>query len=62
MTRNEKGRWRITEVTVELTPEVDNEYVSQMERCIALFDDFCIVSKSVEQGIPVKVKVNWANS
>jgi uncharacterized OsmC-like protein len=61
MTRNEKGRWRITEVTVDITPEVDKEYINQMERCIALFDDFCIVSKSVEQGIPVKVKVNWAS-
>ncbi|MCX6648785.1 MAG: OsmC family protein [Candidatus Bathyarchaeota archaeon] len=62
MTRNERGRWRITEVAVELTPEVDKEYVNQMERCIALFDDFCIVSKSVEKGIPLKVKVNWASS
>ena len=62
MTRNEKGRWRITEVAVDLTPEVDKEYISQMERCISLFDDFCIVSKSVEKGIPVKVKVNWASS
>lgn len=62
MTRSEKGRWRITEVAVELTPEVEREYVSQMDRCIVLFQDFCIVSKSVEQGIPLKVKVNWANS
>ena len=62
MTRNEKGRWRIAEVTVELDVDVDNEYVSQMQRCIALFEDFCIVSKSVEQGIPLIVKVNWANS
>jgi uncharacterized OsmC-like protein len=62
MTRNERGRLRITEVLVELTPEVDKEYVSQMERCIALYDDFCIVSKSVEKGIPLKVKVNWASS
>lgn len=62
MTRNEKGRLRITEVSVELTPEVDVEYVSQMERCIALYQDFCVVSKSVEQGIPLKVKVNWSSS
>jgi uncharacterized OsmC-like protein len=62
MTRNEKGRLRITEVSVELTPEVDVEYVSQMERCIALHQDFCVVSKSVERGIPLKVKVNWASS
>lgn len=62
MTRNEKGRWRITEVSVELSPKIDKEYVSQMERCIALFEDFCIVSKSVEQGIPLKVNVDWINS
>ena len=62
MTRNERGRWRITEVDVELMPEVDKEYVSQMERCIALYDDFCVVSKSVEKGIPLRVKVNWASS
>lgn len=60
MTRNENGRWRITEVAVNITPEVEKEYINQMERCIRLFEDFCIVSKSVEQGIPVKVKVNWS--
>jgi organic hydroperoxide reductase OsmC/OhrA len=59
MTRNEKGRWRITEISVELNPDVDKEYISQMEKCIKLFEDFCIVSKSVQQGIPLQVKVNW---
>jgi len=62
MTRNERGRWRIIEVVVELSPEVDKEYVIQMKRCIALFKDYCIVSKSVEQGIPLKVNVNWSSS
>jgi organic hydroperoxide reductase OsmC/OhrA len=62
MTRNEKGRWRISEVAVELDVDVDKEYVNQMQRCLALFEDYCVVSKSVEQGIPLKVKVNWASS
>ena len=62
MTRNEKGRWRITEVKVELDPNVDDEYMSQMQKCLALFEDYCIVSKSVEQGIPLRVKVNLASS
>jgi uncharacterized OsmC-like protein len=61
-TRNEKGRLRISEVAVELDVDVDKECVNQMQRCLALFEDFCIVSKSVEQGIPLRVKVNWANS
>ena len=58
-TRNEKGRWRVSEVSVEIAPEVDKEFMSQMQRCIGLFEDFCIVSQSVTQGIPLKVKVNW---
>lgn len=62
MARNEKGRWRIKEVIVELVPDVDREYVNLMQRCLPLFEDFCIVSKSVEQGIPLKVKVDWASS
>jgi uncharacterized OsmC-like protein len=60
MTRNEKGRWRITRMDIELNAEVDKEYISQMDRCVALFEEFCIVSKSVEQGIPFKVRVNLA--
>ncbi len=60
MTRNEKGRWRITGMDIELNAEVDKEYISQMDRCVALFEEFCIVSKSVEQGIPFKVRVNLA--
>ena len=62
MTRNEKGRWRISEVVVELDVNVDNEYVNQIQRCVTLFEDFCIVSKSVEQGIPLRAEVNWASS
>ncbi|TRO49629.1 OsmC family peroxiredoxin [Candidatus Bathyarchaeota archaeon] len=58
MRRNGKGRWRIVEINVEISPEVGEEYDSQYERCLGLFEEFCIVSKSVEQGIPLKVKVN----
>ena len=56
--RNEEGRWRIREMEVELTPEVAEEYGKQLERCISIFENFCIVSQSVRQGIPINVKVN----
>jgi uncharacterized OsmC-like protein len=58
MRRNGKGRWRIAEINVEISPEVGEKYDSQYERCLGLFEEFCIVSKSVEQGIPLNVKVN----
>lgn len=56
--RNENGRWRIKEVNVDLYPEIDSEKIKQLERCKEIFDDFCIVSKSIEQGIPVNVSVH----
>jgi organic hydroperoxide reductase OsmC/OhrA len=57
MRRNEKGRWRITELAVELTPEVEPSSASQLARCSDIFRDFCIVSQSVENGIPMKVSI-----
>lgn len=58
MRRNEQGRWRVAEVDVEIIPEVPGEYMKQFERCSGLFEDFCIISKSVEQGIPINVRVS----
>ena len=55
--RNEEGRWRISEMNVELEPEVPEEYGAQLERCIEIFENFCIVSQSIQQGIPISVKV-----
>jgi uncharacterized OsmC-like protein len=58
MRRNEKGRWRITEINVEISPEINlDEFSSQYDRCYKLFEDFCIVSKSIEEGIPINVEV-----
>ncbi len=58
MRRNQEGRWRVAEIGVEISPEVGEGYDSQYERCLGLFEDFCIISKSIEQGIPINVKVN----
>ena len=59
MRRNEAGRWRIVELNVELRPELDvKEYEKQFQRCLDLYRDFCIISSSIEQGIPIRVSVN----
>jgi len=58
MRRNESGRWRIQEMNVDIDIGVDGDYDSQYDRCHGLFEDFCIVSKSIEQGIPINVQVN----
>jgi uncharacterized OsmC-like protein len=52
--RNEKGRFRISGIDVELEPSLGriNEPIG---RCEDLFEDFCTVTASVRHGIPVKV-------
>ena len=55
--RNEEGFWRITEINVELSPDVENKENVNFLRCIEIFKKFCIVSGSVEKGIPINVNV-----
>lgn len=57
MTRNEKGRFRIGSVSVVLRPTLDGVPAERMARCLDLFEDFCVVTQSVREGIDVKVAV-----
>jgi len=57
MARNEEGRWRIREMNVEISPEVSEGSGKKLGRCVELFESFCIVSQSIEQGIPINVNV-----
>lgn len=58
LVRNEQGRFRIGEIHVRLSPDVDPEQRERMGRCLDLFEDFCIVTASVRQGIQVDVEVD----
>ena len=55
--RNEQGRFRVSGIDVELTPEVQDSDQQRLQRCERLFEDFCVVTESVRRGIPVNVKV-----
>jgi len=55
--RNDHGRLRISGIDVELVPEVADGDRAKLARCEQLFEDFCIVTESVRQGIPVTVSV-----
>jgi uncharacterized OsmC-like protein len=57
MVRNEKGRMRIRDVRVSLHPDVAEEDVPRMQRCLDVFEDFCIVTQSVRDGLDVQVAV-----
>lgn len=55
--RNEKGRLRIVGIDVQIDPALGPGDASKVDRCLGLFEDFCIVTASIRQGIPVTVQV-----
>jgi uncharacterized OsmC-like protein len=55
--RNDAGRLRIGGLEVEITLDTAAADARKVERCLSLFEDFCIVTASVRQGIDVAVTV-----
>ena len=55
--RNETGRLRIGRLDVRLEPVVPAEDLDRIGRCIEVFEDYCIVTGSIRQGIDVTVEV-----
>ncbi|MBM7130165.1 OsmC family protein [Dyella mobilis] len=60
LARNEHGRLRITHVAVELQLADAVAALEHVDRALAQFEDFCIVTESVRQGIAVEVSVRDA--
>jgi OsmC-like protein len=55
--RNERGRFRIGALDVTLgLPQAAAE-LPHIDRCLAQFEDFCVVTESIRRGIPVTVSV-----
>jgi len=57
MVRNERGRLRMGSLSVSLEPKVAPADVPRMQRCLDIFEDFCVITQSVRQGLPVDVSV-----
>ncbi len=55
--RNAKGRLRVTKVAVRLAPSVPADQHARMARCLEIFEEFCVVTASVREGIEVDVQV-----
>ena len=55
--RNAAGRYRIAGIDVVLSLSEKLGELPHQERCLEQFEDFCIVTQSIRQGIPVSVSV-----
>lgn len=62
MVRNARGRLRVGSLHIELFPEVAANDEARMQRCLEIFEDFCVVTESVRHGIPVVVGVETRSS
>lgn len=62
LVRNERKRLRVGSLHVELFPEVAEGDVDRMQRCLEIFEDFCVVTESVRHGIPDVVGVETHSS
>ena len=60
LARNPGGRWRVAHIQAELRLAEAAADHAQLERLLAQFEDFCIVTESVRQGVPVTVAVSDA--
>jgi organic hydroperoxide reductase OsmC/OhrA len=57
LTRNDKGRLRVGGIDVSIALDLDTEHAARLARCSGLFEDYCVVTESVRQGIPVNVRI-----
>jgi uncharacterized OsmC-like protein len=59
--RNAEGRWRIPKAFAEIRLAEGGEAHAQLDRILAQFEQFCIVTQSVREGIDVEVTVKDAH-
>ncbi len=55
--RNEQKRLRIGRAEVTITTDIAEEDRQKAKRCLGLFEKFCTVSQSIQDGIDIDVQV-----
>lgn len=57
MLRNPRGRLRVGKLDVRIPLDVAAHQPERLKRCFELFEDYCVVTAGVRQGIPVSVVI-----
>ena len=55
--RSAAGRLKISGVQVRLQPEWTAGTAEKAKRCLEVFEEYCLVTQAVRQGIPVGVEI-----
>jgi uncharacterized OsmC-like protein len=56
--RNERGRMRLGSLKVHIEPDIGSVPPEKIQRCLDIFEDFCLVTASVRKGLDVEVDVS----
>jgi uncharacterized OsmC-like protein len=57
LVRNERQRLRIGGLEVEISLDAADFDATRLKRCLDMFEDFCVVTASLREGIAVDVSV-----
>jgi len=58
--RNEKGFWRVKKIDVDINAKIDDPNVKKRaDQCKKMFEQYCIVTQAVREGIDVEVNLNY---
>ncbi len=58
--RNEKGFWRVKKIDVLIKPKIDDpDTKKRADQCLKMFEQYCIVTQAVREGINVEVEVEY---
>lgn len=52
------GLWRIEKISVNLDLDTDGIADDMLKEVLGVFEDYCIVTQSIREGIPVSLTVN----
>jgi len=58
LARDARGRWRVEGIKVNVNVISDEDSKEKLDKCKGIFEDFCIVTASVRDGIKVDVSVS----
>jgi uncharacterized OsmC-like protein len=58
--RNDKGFWRVAKIDVNIDIEIDDpEARKRADQCRKMFEQYCLVTQAVREGIDVEVNLNY---
>lgn len=58
--RNEKGFWRVKKINVDINSQIDDPKTrKRADQCRKIFENYCLVTQAVREGIDVEVNLHY---